>query len=479
MSKIGFLFLMASLITLPAISLFGQSEATTGVIEGTVRSENGSGLPAALVTITNQDDGTQRRIATDLLGRYRSPSLTLGSYQVAAERQGFITVQQSDIVLQIAQTLNVSFTLKQASGEAVTVVARQPMIELERKQSSTTLNHRFLDNLPVRSRKFLDLGVLVPGATEFGERDTNATADFSGVNHFYADGLIDGTDAYQAWTNLPKAKFLVPFEFSESAVREFQVLAGNFNAEFGRSAGGLVNVVTRSGTNEWHGEGSYFFSDDALNSKPRFAATKPKTPELVLGASSGGPLVKDRFFIFGDYSQQIRTEPLIVTSGTVLDGFDATLASITNAAESQRFLTARDLVRSFTGDFTRDIDQYTSLIRADWHPTSIHAISARFNYQNLHATNVPENGFTTPIVSGMAVSNNGKAQVDNGSFSAQWTASISPRWINEARMQFAPGTERQIPNAEGPQVRIGSERSGITFGRRDVFPSTLDEKRWQ
>src|SRR5262245_554617 len=113
MSKIHFFFLVVAFSTLSAISLFGQSEATTGVIEGTVRSENGSGLPGALVTITNRDDGTHRRIETDLLGRYRSASLTLGNYQVAAERPGFITVQQSGIVLQIAQTLNVSFTLKQ------------------------------------------------------------------------------------------------------------------------------------------------------------------------------------------------------------------------------------------------------------------------------------------------------------------------------------------------------------------------------
>src|SRR6266704_909093 len=392
MRKFHLFCFVAAFGSLSATSLPGQSEATKGVIEGIVRSENGFVLPAVSVTITNQDDGTQRRVQTDMLGRCRSPSLSLGNYQIAAERAGFITTRQSGIVLQIAQTLNLSFTLKQASGEAVTVVVRQPVVELDRKQPSTTLNRRFVDNLPIRSRKFLDLGVLVPGATEFGERDTNATADLSGVNHSYTSELVDGTDAYQAWSNLPKAKFLVPFEFSQSAVREFQVLAGNFNAEFGRSAGGLVNVVTRSGTNEWHGEGSYFLSDAAFNAKPRFAATKPKTREHLFGASLGGPFVKDRFFIFGDYSQQIRTEPLIVTSGTVLDGFDATLASITSPDEQQRFLRARDRVRSLTGDFTRDIDHYTGLIRGDWHPTSIHAISARFNYQNLHATNVPENG---------------------------------------------------------------------------------------
>src|SRR5437867_432856 len=149
MRKFYLFFLVAAFSALSAISLFAQSEATTGVIEGTVRSENGSSLPAAWVTITNQDDGTQRRIQTDMLGRYRSPALTLGNYQIAAERPGFITMRQSGIVLQIAQTLNVSFMLKQASGEAVTVVARQPMVELDRKQPSTTLNHRFLDNLPI------------------------------------------------------------------------------------------------------------------------------------------------------------------------------------------------------------------------------------------------------------------------------------------------------------------------------------------
>jgi hypothetical protein len=479
MRKVQLIFTAAVLCFLSASLLVGQSEATKGVIEGTVRNESGTPLPAVVVTITNQDVGTERRIQTDMSGRYRSPALPLGNYQIVAESPGLITMKQNGIVLQIAQTLNVNFTLKQAAGEAVNVVANSPLIETDRKQPSTTLNRRFLDNLPVRSRKFLDLGVLVPGATEFGDRDSNATADFSGVNHFYADGLVDGTDAYQAFTNLPKAKFLVPYEFSQSAVQEFQVLTGNFNAEFGRSAGGLVNVVTRSGTNNWHGEASYFLSDSAFNATPRFATTKPKTREQLFGGSLGGPLVKNRLFIFGDFSQQLHSEPLIVTSGTVLDGFDNTLASITNPDEQQRFLRARDLVRSLTGDFTRNIDQYTGLVRGDWHPNAIHSITARFNYQNLHATNVFENGFTPPIVSTMALSNNARVEIDNGYFSTQWTAAFSPGLFNEIRVQFAPQTEDQLPNGEGPQVRIGSAKTGIAFGGRDVFPNMLHEKRWQ
>jgi outer membrane receptor for ferrienterochelin and colicin len=123
-------------------------------------------------------------------------------------------------------------------------------------------------------------------------------------------GVVDGTDAFQAWTNLPKTKFLVPFDFSESAVREVQVLTGNFNAEFGRSAGGLVNVVTMSGTNDWHGEASYFGSNSAANATPRFAVTKRSTREHLFGASLGGPIVRNRLFFFADFSKLIRSEPL-------------------------------------------------------------------------------------------------------------------------------------------------------------------------
>ena len=163
----------------------------------------------------------------------------------------------------------------------------------------------------------------------------------------------------------------------------------------------------------------------------------------------------------------------------MLDGFDATLASITDST-SGTFL--RGAFRtSLTGTFPRDTDQYTGLIRGDWHPNSTHAISIRVNYQNLHASNVPENGFgiATATVSSLAISNNGRVQVDNGYLSTQWTATISPKLLNELRVQTAPQTERQLPNGEGPQFRIGPMKTGFTFGGRDVLPGILHEKRWE
>jgi len=478
-SRICFILTIFSILVATS-PLHAQSQAMNGVIQGTVRAENGMALAGVNVAFRNQDNGAVRRVQTDSGGRYRAPLLPLGNYEISAERESFIAARQTGIAVGIGQTVNVNLTLSRLpSTEPINVAARSSLVEADRTQPSTTINRKFVESLPLYGRKFMDLGVMVAGATEFGDRDTSATADFTGTNHFYSNAIVDGTNSYQAWSGLPNGKFVVPFEFSQNAIQEFQVLNGNFTAEFGRSGGGLINAVTKSGTNQLHGDASYFYSDSAMSATPRFAFKKPKTRQQELAGSLSGPLVRDRLFLFGNYDQQIRSEPLIVTSGTALDGSDATLASITNPDERQRFIQARDFVRSLTGDFARSLDQYTGLLKTDWHPNATQTLSARFNYQNFRSTNVPENGFTTPIISGLSVSNNGRVNVENTSMALQWSSSISPQTLNEARMLFALGKEWQIPNAEGPQVRIGSARTGFAFGRRDVFPGFLREQRWQ
>jgi hypothetical protein len=471
--------LVYTILILKTSSLGAQSHAMNGVIEGIIRGENGSGLAGVTVVLKNQDNGVVRQFSTNTTGGYRAPLLPLGSYEILAQREGYPPVRRTSVVLEVGQTVTVNLTLLRTPGVETLKVAATTLVDVDRKQPSTTVNNRLVQNLPLYGRKFMDLGVMVPGATEFGDRDTSSTADFAGTNHFYSNALVDGVYTYQAWSGLPGGKFQVPFEYSENAIREFQVLNGNFTAEFGRSAGGLVNAVTKSGTNQVHGDSSYYFSDSSMNASPRFAFTKPQTRQQEIAGSLGGPAMKDRLFLFGNYDQVIRREPLIVIPGTVLDGFDSTLATITNPDERQRYLAGRDFVRSLIGDFNRGLNHYTFLTRSDWHPSPKHSVSARYNFQHFHETNVPENGFNNPIISGMAVSNNGQVGVKDGTLALQWSASISPQTLNEARMQFALGDETQIPNADGPQVRIGSGKTGITFGRRDVFPGVLREKRWQ
>lgn len=466
-------------LCMAASSLFAQSQAVNGVIEGKVVDGQGAGLPGTTVAIRNEDTGFEREVRTDQAGRYRAVLLPLGSYELAARRQGFSPVRRSGLVLELAQTLTVGFTLQPGSEDETSMATGPAGLETDRKQPSTTINKRFAESLPLSGRKFLDLGVMVPGATEFGERDTSATADFAGVNHFYSNMQVDGADAFQAWSNFARGKFLVPFEFSQNAIREFQVLNGNFTAEFGRSGGGLISAVTRSGSNSWHGDGFYYLSDSAMNARPRFSQIKPDSRQQQFGGALGGPVKRDRAFVFANYDQLVRTDPMIVTTGTVLDGFETTLAAMRDSQERQRFQEAGQFIRSLTGDFTRDLDQRTFLIRADWQLNASQSLSARWNLQDFTANNVPENEFNIPIVSGSAVNNNGRATVRNHSLSMQWVASFSPQLLNEARFQLALGRERATPNGQGPQIRIGSRNSGVTFGQRETLPSSLSEDRWQ
>ena len=473
------LFFFSLLVMVPR-NVWAQSQAINGTIQGAIRDDRGVALARAAIVIRNLDTGTQRKLVTDARGRYRAPLLPLGSYEISAGLDGFATARRAGIVLEIAQTLNVDFILKPASaGQNQDLLAKASFVETERKQPSTTLNERFVNNLPLSGRKFLDLGVMVPGATEFGERDSSATADFAGVSHFFSSLLVDGTEAYQAWTQLPRGRFVAPFEFSQDAVREFQVLNSSFTAEFGRSAGGLMNVITKSGANQWHGDAFYFMTGSRLNATPRFVTTEPDTLQQQFGGALGGPIRRDKVFFFTSYDQQVRTEPIVVTSGTVLNGFDTALRSITDAEERQKFLEAGDFIRSLTGDFSRSVDQFTLLGKTDWQVTQNHNLSVRFNHHNFKATNLPQVEFGIPIVIGTALSNAGRATIKNNSLVLQFSSVLSSQVLNEARFQFAAGDEQAVPNGEGPQVRIGSSSSGITFGRSENFPASLDEKRWQ
>jgi hypothetical protein len=269
--------------------LSAQSQSINGTIEGTVQSETGAPLPAATVLLTNRNNGSQRQIRTNGQGRYRAVLLPLGTYDVEVQQPGFTTSRQSGVILGVGQTVDVSFRLGPLAGrEIVNAVARPASLDAGRKFPGAGINRKFVENLPLVGRKFLDLGVLVPGGTESGDRDTSATAVFSGVNHFYTNMIVDGAAGLQASSNLPRGKFMVPYEFGANAIEEFQILTSDFPAEFGRSAGGLIHVVTKSGTNDWHGDASYYLSDSAWNATPRFASLKPDTRQQQVGGSLGG-----------------------------------------------------------------------------------------------------------------------------------------------------------------------------------------------
>src|SRR5262249_1315775 len=164
--------LVYTILILKTSSLGAQSHAMNGVIEGIIRGENGSGLAGVTVVLKNQDNGVVRQFSTNTTGGYRAPLLPLGSYEILAQREGYPPVRRSSVVLEVGQTVTVNLPLLRTPGVETLKVATTTLVDVDRKQPSTTVNNRLVQNLPLYGRKFMDLGVMVPGATEFGDRDT-------------------------------------------------------------------------------------------------------------------------------------------------------------------------------------------------------------------------------------------------------------------------------------------------------------------
>ena len=195
---------------------------------------------------------------TDASGRYTAPLLSVGNYQITAQLTGFTTVKRTGIVVALGQTQTVDITLKLASVETtVEVTEAAPLIETSKSETSTSIDSNQVSNLPLNGRKFFDLAFLTPGVYQESERKG---LSFSGSRGINSNINIDGADFNQPFFGGQRGgeRSSSAYVVSQEAIREFQIVRGNFSSEFGRSTGGVLNVITKSGSNDFHGGGFYF-----------------------------------------------------------------------------------------------------------------------------------------------------------------------------------------------------------------------------
>ena len=208
-------------------------------------------LPGATVTVRHQATGIVRETATDGVGVFRAPLLPVGTYEVTAALSGFATVRRPNLTLTIGQTLTVDVALKVASAsEEITVSAEAPILEATRTQQSSTVGERAVANLPVNGRNFIDFVLTTPGVS----RDTRGgDISFAGQRGTLNSLVIDGADNNNTFFGQTLGRTgsgRAPYQFSQDAVQEFQVNRNAYSAEYGRAGGAVINVVTKSGTNE-------------------------------------------------------------------------------------------------------------------------------------------------------------------------------------------------------------------------------------
>jgi hypothetical protein len=306
-------FAVLSFVLLAGGLTFAQT--FRGTILGTVSDSSGAAVPGATVTIKNLDTGLTRTVVTQEDGSYAAPELPIGNYSVSVEKSGFKVGVVNAIKVEVSKDSRVDVTLQPGQlAQTVEVQGEElPMVESTSNTLGGIVESKIVTSLPVNGRDYQKLIFLVPGVTGSPDQITDSPGSFgifsvNGARGRANNFLLDGTDMNDGYRNDPAINeagvfgtpaTILPVE----AIAELHV-ASNFEAEYGRSAGGVVNVVTKSGTNQIHGSAFEFFRNNALDARNYFDATSlPQNPfhNNQFGGSLGGPIIKEKTFFFIDY----------------------------------------------------------------------------------------------------------------------------------------------------------------------------------
>ncbi len=296
-----------------AVASIGWSQVVGGAISGTVHDATGALLPSANVIVRNLATGSERRLTTDDGGRYTAPSIAVGDYEVLAAKDGFASQQKTGIHLVVGQNVAVDFTL--AVGEmrqVVTVEETAPTVSVSTEQTSGVVNERQVKELPLNGRSFDGLMTLNPAVVNYStQRSGGVGTSNSAVGNMFA---VSGHRPQENLFLLNGIEYTGASEINNTpggtsgqllgvdAVREFNVVSDTYGAEYGKRPGAQVSIITSSGTNQLHGSAYEFLRNSALDARNFFdQGSIPQFQRNVFGASLGGPLKKDKFFVFGNY----------------------------------------------------------------------------------------------------------------------------------------------------------------------------------
>jgi hypothetical protein len=511
------LALMACLFTSTA---FAQS-TTDGAIGGVVTDQTGAVVPGARVTVRSAATNNASTATADDSGRYRVIQLTPGMYVVEATAGNFAPFKRSSVTVEVGLVTRVDITMGVTATETAEVSGEAPVVNTQQQDFSANINETAINNLPINGRRWSQFALLTPGATPDGNF---GLVSFRGISGLLNNNTVDGGDNNQAFFSEEKGRTRISYVIGQASIQEFQVNTANFSAEYGRSAGGVVNAVTKSGSNTLHGSAFWYIRDNELGATNAFSTItspagvtskiKPEDRRYQWGGTIGGPIVTDKLFFFFSYDQQARTFPGVANPGNPLSFFAPITVAAPAAAcpaipalgpatfpssftDGNRLFcygytqaqvdNAFGTLTSLTGVVARKGDQTIFFPKIDWQIHSNHRLSLNYNRMRWDS---PAGVQTQAVVTrGIASFGNDGVKVDtfNAKLDSVFTNTIS----NVLRFQYGRDFEFQSsqPAAAGePVSQLGSGAQtgiggggGITIGKpnfleRRAFP---DERRIQ
>jgi outer membrane receptor protein involved in Fe transport len=446
-----------------------------GSLGGVAFDTSGAVVAGAQVKVRNISTSFAASTTTDDHGLFRFAVLPIGLYELTANQAGFATVQVNDIDLTVGATLTFTLRFIVASGkEAVTVTDEAPILEKSRSQLSATIDNRFISNLPVNGRDFTAFVLLTPGVSS----DVRGGLSFAGqraMNSLLLDGINNDDPFWGQPTGATGylADGRQPYYISQDAVREFQVNSNAYSAEFGRAAGGVINTITKSGTNDFHGSAFWFYRDKSMNANDPINKLHglPKSPFHFnqFGGTLGGPVRKDRLFFFVNY-EGLRSNIPNAVFLNLPAGFqpnpDPTIAGFQQIA--------LDYLKPRAASWVWSLTQNNYLGKIDWQTSEKHRLTAFLDVQRFEGGG----GLDVGSQNSFEHTRSNSARVETGTVSL--TSAISNRTVNVARFGYLHGSIGFGPVGTNPEANVfQSGQKVLTIGRGTGAPQENPYRQFQ
>lgn len=481
------------LVALCALGAMAQSN-TTGGINGTVTNPNKEVVAGAAITVKNNGTNKEATATTDDNGGYKVTNLEPGTYTVTVNGSGFAPFSNEAIVVEVGRSTNLDVPLAlQGMTNTVQVTAEAPVINTSQQDFSSNVNQTSINELPVNGRRWSNFVINTPGTVPDG---TFGLISFRGISGLLNNNTIDGGDNNQAFFSEERGRTRSAYSISQAAIREFQVNTSNYSAEYGRSAGGVTNAVTKSGTNEFHGSAFLYdrnnkwgtrnprsFVNQLIGGVSTPVAYKAPDTRYQFGGTIGGPIVKDKAFFFFSYDQQKRNFPgvSVFSSPSYLNTVTpATLTAAIRGLTQAQIDAATNFINSETGTVPRKGDQTLFLPKVDWHITQNNTLTGSYNRMRWASPAGVQTAAT--VTRGRQAF--GNDFVNSDVVNIRLASTISATLVNEGRFQWSRDNEFQFsqpPLAGEPTTSINGRApstvltNGLEFGianflERPKFP---------
>ncbi|HXN22120.1 MAG TPA: carboxypeptidase regulatory-like domain-containing protein [Candidatus Dormibacteraeota bacterium] len=455
--------LWASAVLFLVTSCYAQG--VTASLEGRIVDSSGGSVAKAAVTVSNPATGFSRSAESSDNGDYRLQALPAGDYTVTVELSGF-RKQSANLTLQVGQAATLDLTLAPGDvAEQMLVEGSSEVAEPTRTQVSTVITERQIVNLPVNGREFIDFALLSP-AVQIGDTTSGNTdvivepvtkLSFAGQNIHYNFIAVDGADDVSTASGIQRG---TP---PQESVQEFRVINTDYSTEFGRAVGGIVNIITRSGSNDWHGSLYEYFRNDKLDAVNLLQASGAHVlRQNQFGGAIGGPIFKDKTFFYSNYEVQRRAESPFYNSAVL-----ANIAAINSVKVNNFKLTPEPTL----GSVLRTNNTDNGFIRLDHHVSDKNYVFARYFINDGRLTN------QSPLNDGFDLPSGFKNNFyRDQSLAGSLTSVLTPRHINELRLQYARRSFDFPTVTTQPHLEVANTfATGVNRGNPDFYRETRFE----